>query len=240
MEGNAHTRGGESQQSRRAPSIVVIGARIGGLTTAALLARAGLTVTVLEAHVYIGPDATLIPPDFPFHHQVIVREPMGEANTAYLSLSPAWDKGRAPAGQRILTISTHTALALWWQLRESAQKAYEARKTIYSDQLITAATHALPSLREASKFILAGTPITFQRFARRDWGWVGGFPQTHLWRAWGPRLAPQLWMVGDSIFPGQSTAAVALGGLRVADSILADYGRAPQERSWSEPILQGD
>jgi hypothetical protein len=28
-------------------------------------------------------------------------------------------------------------------------------------------------------------------------------------------------MVGDSIFPGQSTAAVALGGLRVARTILA-------------------
>jgi len=29
-----------------------------------------------------------------------------------------------------------------------------------------------------------------------------------------------LWMVGDSIFPGQSTAAVALGGMRVAAAVL--------------------
>ena len=35
-------------------AIVVIGAGIGGLTTAALLAQAGLDVTVLEAHVYPG------------------------------------------------------------------------------------------------------------------------------------------------------------------------------------------
>ena len=34
--------------------VVVIGAGIGGLTTAALLAKAGLDVTVLEAHVYPG------------------------------------------------------------------------------------------------------------------------------------------------------------------------------------------
>ena len=46
-------------------------------------------------------------------------------------------------------------------------------------------------------------------------GWAG-FPQTSLFRSWGPRLARGLWMVGDSIFPGQSTAAFALGGLRVA------------------------
>ena len=31
-------------------------------------------------------------------------------------------------------------------------------------------------------------------------------------------------MVGDSIFPGQSTAAVALGGLRVARTVLAQVG----------------
>ena len=34
--------------------VVVIGAGVGGLTTAAVLARAGMDVTVLEAHVYPG------------------------------------------------------------------------------------------------------------------------------------------------------------------------------------------
>ena len=37
-----------------APRVVVVGAGIGGLTTAALLAQAGLDVTLLEAHVYPG------------------------------------------------------------------------------------------------------------------------------------------------------------------------------------------
>jgi hypothetical protein len=40
--------------------------------------------------------------------------------------------------------------------------------------------------------------------------------------AWPPRLAPNLWLAGDSIFPDQSTAAVALGGLRVASAVLAE------------------
>jgi hypothetical protein len=36
-----------------------------------------------------------------------------------------------------------------------------------------------------------------------------------------------MWMVGDSIFPGQSVPAVALGGMRVAKSILAELGYEP-------------
>jgi hypothetical protein len=33
-----------------------------------------------------------------------------------------------------------------------------------------------------------------------------------------------MWLVGDSIFPGQSTTAVALGGLRVAQAIVNSRG----------------
>jgi phytoene dehydrogenase-like protein len=174
--------------------------------------------------VYVGLDETAIPAGLPLHHQVIVREPMGEGNTVFLSLSPAWDAGRAPAGQRALTISTHTALAPWWKLRRHDSARYEARKEFYVNRMLSAAERVLPALRPAAKLILPGTPVTFQRFTRRAFGWVGGFPQTSLFRTWAPRLAPDLWMVGDSIFPGQSTAAVALGGLRVARAVLAESG----------------
>lgn len=177
--------------------------------------------------VYVGLDAAGAPPDKLLHHQVVVAEPLGEGNSVFLSLSPAWDQGRAPAGQRALTISTHTALGSWWDLFENDRDRYEARKDAYSAQMLAAAERALPGLRDATHFVLPGTPISFQRFTRRAWGWVGGFPQTSLFRAWGPRLAPGLWMVGDSIFPGQSTAAVALGGLRVGAAVLADFGLTP-------------
>ena len=90
--------------------------------------------------------------------------------------------------------------------------------------MLAAVEVALPGLRDAARLVMPGTPVTFQHFTRRKWGWVGGFPQTHLLRALGPRLAPHLWLVGDSIFPGQSTAAVALGGLRVAAMVLREQG----------------
>lgn len=184
--------------------------------------------------VYVGLDGAVIPPEFPLHHQLIAREPLGEGNSLFLSLSPAWDRGRAPAGHRALTISTHTDLAPWWELYQTDTMAYEQRKQEYLGRILAEAEKVIPGLRDAAALVMPGTPVTFQRFTRRAWGWVGGFPQTSLFNVWGPRLSPGLWLVGDSIFPGQSTAAVALGGLRVGDSVYQQE-RFPATQS-SAPV----
>lgn len=170
--------------------------------------------------VYVGLDGADLPADLPLHHQVIAGRPFGDGNTVFASLSPAWDAGRAPVGRRALTLSTHTRLAEWWRLLEQDHAAYQARKEALADKVLAAAETVIPDLRARASKRLVGTPVTFQRFTRRKWGWVGGFPQTSLFKTPGPRLGPDLWLVGDSIFPGQSTAAVALGGLRVAQMAL--------------------
>ncbi|MCB0245841.1 MAG: FAD-dependent oxidoreductase, partial [Anaerolineae bacterium] len=174
--------------------------------------------------VYAGVDSSVIAEGGALHRQVVVREPLGEGNSVFVSISPAGDSRRAPGGRRAVTISTHTELPPWWQLFEQDRPAYEARKQRYLNTILMVAEQALPGLRATADLVLPGTPVTFQRFTRRANGWVGGFPQTSLLRGWGPRLGPGLWMVGDSVFPGQSTAAVALGGLRVAGAILAEAG----------------
>jgi len=189
---------------------------------------------------YVGLDDQAIPEDFPLHHQVIIREPLGEGNTIFLSISPAWDKGRAPDGKRAITISTHTRLNDWWSLYENDRQGYETRKQAYLGRLLEAAGRVIPNLLEKSDLVLPGTPVTFERFTHRALGWVGGFPQTSLFRLRGPRLAPRLWMVGDSIFPGQSTAAVALGGLRVANDVQQVLVGSPQKYSKNATLLSGE
>jgi C-3',4' desaturase CrtD len=181
--------------------------------------------------VYVGLEGSTLPPDFPLHHQVLTRRPLGEGNSVFASLSPAWDATRAPAGHRALTLSTHTTLDDWWHLYENDRPAYEARKASLAEKTLEAAEIAIPGLRSAARLVMPGTPVTFQRFTRRKWGWVGGFPQTNLLRAFSPRLARNLWLVGDSIFPGQSTAAVALGGLRVAGMALKALNLVPPDPS---------
>jgi phytoene dehydrogenase-like protein len=164
------------------------------------------------------------------HHQIILGEPLGEGNSLFVSLSPDWDNGRAPVGHRAVTVSTHTNLGQWWDLFQHDPAAYEKRKQEYTRRILTALEHFVPGISGGADLILPGTPISFERFTRRAWGWVGGFPQVNLLQAWGPRLAPNIWMVGDSIFPGQSTAAVALGGMRVAEDVRAALLQIPEQR----------
>ena len=190
--------------------------------------------------VYAGIDASVVPDGFPLHHQVILREPLGEGNSTFLSISPSWDAARAPAGRRALTLSTHTRLDHWWDL-EKDEPAYAQREADYADRLLAAAERVLPGVRSAAGLVLPGTPDTFERFTRRIGGWVGGFPQTSLFRSFAPRLAPAIWLAGDSIFPGQSVAATALGGLRVADQVLRSIGcgfelPAAHQRLASDPV----
>ncbi len=191
--------------------------------------------------VYLGLDGSAVPANTPLHHQVIRQEPLGEGNSIFLSISPAWDQARAPRGQRAVTISTHTRLEPWWDLFEHDRPKYEARKGAYVEKILAAAEQALPGIRDAAALVLPGTPVTFQRFTLRERGWVGGFPLRNLFRFRPPRLSENLWMVGDSIFPGQSTAAVALGGLRVAQGVLRNENLAVKRparipKPWSKDV----
>lgn len=168
---------------------------------------------------YLGVDEAAIEDEI-HHHQIIVdpTKPLGEGNSVFVSISPGWDHVRAPQGQRAITISTHTHAADWYALAHD-EAAFEDRKQMYLERLIDAATLALPKLKQHIKLAMPGTPLTFERFTRRVDGMVGGSPQKSLWAGWAPRIDRAVWLVGDSIFPGQSTAGVTLGALRVAREI---------------------
>lgn len=154
------------------------------------------------------------------HYQVVgdYAQPLGEGNSIFMSFSMANDAARAPLGHRALTISTHTRVADWWALRNKAggQAEYDARVAAYSEQMLNLAERAVPNLRQRIRLQLPGTPVTFRFYTRRHRGGVGGFPFTSVFKARGPHTGlANAWLVGDSIFPGQSTAGVTMGALRV-------------------------
>jgi C-3',4' desaturase CrtD len=158
------------------------------------------------------------------HHQVVAdyARPLGETNSVFLSFSMPGDAARAPAGQRTLTISTHTRTADWWALREKegGRQEYEERVERYAEAMLAHAERAVPGLRSRIRLQLEGTPVTFRFYTRRHRGGVGGFPFTSIFTARGPSTGVRnAWLVGDSIFPGQSTAGVTMGALRVVDDV---------------------
>lgn len=186
--------------------------------------------------LYLSLDDAAVPPDIPLHHQVVAPGPLAEGRSIFLSLSPQWDCSRAPAGRRAATMSTHTRYAAWWEFAKQGREHYDAAVARMIERMLTTAGQAFPWLRQAIRLVLPGTPLAFARFTRRPYGWVGGFPQRHPLVGWPTEVGPYLWLVGDSVFPGQSIAATALAGLRVARAIARSF-RAELHLLSDEPLL---
>ena len=89
---------------------------------------------------------------------------------------------------------------------------------------------ALAPELEGCTLEMPGSPRTFERFTLRENGAVGGVPRraglTNYEGLFDGTIAPNAWLVGDSVFPGQSTLATAVGGRRVAERIARALGGA--------------
>ncbi len=173
--------------------------------------------------LHLGVDASKLSRHMPDHQQIIadLEGPLGETRSIFLSMSPEWDSSRAPSGHRAVTVTTHTRVQPWWDLLAQSPEAYEARKQEYAVKMLAQIDTIIPNFSKAVTLILPGSPVTFQFYTGRHLGQVGGFAQTSLFAARGPRTGiDNLRLVGDSIFPGQSTAGVTLGAMRVAKDIM--------------------
>ncbi|MAS33458.1 MAG: amine oxidase [Anaerolineaceae bacterium] len=172
--------------------------------------------------LHVGVRAGQLPKLTADHHQMIAHldGPLGEGNSVFMSLSPAWDTSRAPDGHRAVTITTHTRTQPWWDAIAQDSSVYEARKAEYTALLLDNIERAIPGFARSIDLLLSGSPVTYQFYTGRYQGMVGGFPITSLFRVRGPRTGiSNLRLVGDSIFPGQSTAGVTLGAIRVAAGV---------------------
>jgi len=171
---------------------------------------------------YIGIKNEHLPDNISLHNQILSNKKFTEGNSIFISISPSWDTTRAPENQRTITISSHTNLNKWWTLLKNDKEKYLQLKNTYENKLIGLAKTIIPKINNA-ELIESGTPVTFNHFTNRIQGWVGGFRQENLFKTFPSRIDANLFMVGDSIFPGQSTAAVSLGGIRVANSIMEQF-----------------
>lgn len=189
------------------------------------------TWSAVTAYVAIRREA--ISDDGPLFHQVLrdYDRPIHGGNNVLISLSPVEDEGYGPPDVRVATMSTHTRPADWLGLDRTAHAALKAD---YASRLRTALGRALPGAPNALVHNEFGTPRSFARYTRRAAGAVGGPPVSRRnanFLAVGPDVfGDGLWVVGDSVFPGQGTMAVVLSAIRVVERITGEsWGRMRRE-----------
>ncbi|HVG34882.1 MAG TPA: NAD(P)/FAD-dependent oxidoreductase [Pyrinomonadaceae bacterium] len=136
--------------------------------------------------------------------------------------APSWDV-RGPAGKRAVTVSTFTEPTQWFAFHTDDTELEEQDQSRLEE--CWARLHqAMPELGSSVEVIETATPRTFYENTRRRLGMVGGVGQSL--DVFGPNslshltAIPNLYMVGDSVFPGQGIAAVTQSGLIVANELM--------------------
>lgn len=180
--------------------------------------------------LYLGVDERVLPSDVHVYEQVTDLDTHRAAGNCLVSISPAWDRSRAPAGKRAITVSTHVDAAAWLEFARD-KEVYQQEKQRFETILLDQVEKALPNIRQGINVMLSGSPRTFYNFTRRAGGTVGGIPQT---LAAANFAAPShrsdirgLFLAGDTVFPGQGTLGVSVSGYNAARSAGRFLRRAP-------------
>ena len=140
--------------------------------------------------------------------------------------APEWDQ-RAPVGKRAVTVSTFTDAAQWFTFHKD-ETQHDEQDQAALDALWPSLHAALPELGDGVEVIDTATPRTFYESTRRRLGMVGGVGQSR--DVFGANTfshrttLPNLYIVGDTTFPGQGIAAVTQSGLIVANEIAPRNG----------------
>jgi phytoene dehydrogenase-like protein len=160
-------------------------------------------------------------PEHAHHLELVGRSDraLSEGNHVFVSISSAAETDRAPAGRRTMTMSTHVPLAAMRR-----PEAEQARYIAGVQEAMRATLRArAPEWAASIRGELTASPRTFERFTGRPLGAVGGIPRRAglgNYRTLGPtEVEDGLYLVGDSVFPGQSALATAIGGVRTAAAI---------------------
>lgn len=179
-------------------------------------------------HLHLAFDAKNIPEDLQIHHIVVNDWSRGvdaDQNVVLLSIPSAISNEVAPPGKHVLHAYTPgTEPYSIWEGLDRRSPEYRKLKAERSEVLWKAAERVLgPGFnRDDCEVKLVGTPLTHQRFLRRNRGTYG--PAIKAGEATFPGHSTpvaQLFCCGDSTFPGIGVPAVAASGAIVANSLVS-------------------
>ncbi|MDZ7715451.1 MAG: NAD(P)/FAD-dependent oxidoreductase [Balneolaceae bacterium] len=168
------------------------------------------------------------PKGFPLHHQIHIPEaekvPYIESGSIFVSLSHPDDKQRAKSGKRVLNVSCHTKPEPWFHKRDQ----YNEHKKLVEEKIIKLMDKYMPGFgKEHIINVFSGTPVTWQNWVHRKKGRVGGIPQSMARSLldWTPASPPfeNLYLCGDTVFPGQGIPGVTLSGINVYHRVKKNF-----------------
>lgn len=145
------------------------------------------------------------------------------ANLLGFSMAPSWDV-RAPAGKRAAMVQVPVDVNDWFTYHVD-ESELEAQDQAALEILWRRLCSVIPELDESVELIESATPRTWYEATRRKLGMVGGLPVSP--NAFGPAGITHdtefenLFLVGDTVFPGAGVAAVSLGALALADRLAS-------------------
>jgi len=138
-----------------------------------------------------------------------------------LAVAPSWNT-RGPAGKRAATLHLFTDVDQWFTFHQD-ESEHEAQDQALLESVWARLHAALPELGDGAEVIETATPRTIYETTRRKLGMVGGL------QSWPRELdsvffrhrspIPNLYLVGDTTFPGAGVAAVSHSALIVANMI---------------------
>jgi phytoene dehydrogenase-like protein len=142
-------------------------------------------------------------------------------NVVAVSIASVFDPSLAPPGKHAIHAYTPaTEPYELWQGMDRRSPDYAKQKQERSEVLWQALERIIPDLRSRCEVVLVGTPLTHERFLRRDRGSYG--PAIRAGQATFPGAKTPLaglLCCGDSTFPGIGVPAVATSGMMAAHSL---------------------
>ncbi|MEL6881612.1 MAG: NAD(P)/FAD-dependent oxidoreductase [Cyanobacteria bacterium J06607_10] len=176
-------------------------------------------------HLHLGIEAAGLPDDLACHYIVVNDWDEGitaEQNLILISIPSVLDPSLAPDGKHTIHVYTpgNEPYELWQGLKRGSAE-YAAQKEARSEVMWQALERVIPDIRDRTTLALTGTPLTHQRFLRRDRGSYGPAIQAGKALFPGPKTPIKgLLCCGDSTFPGIGLPAVAASGMIAAHSLV--------------------
>ncbi|MBN8570496.1 MAG: FAD-dependent oxidoreductase [Ignavibacteria bacterium] len=156
------------------------------------------------------------------YHQIHFKSNIAASGSVFVSISRSCDEEKAPPGWRTVTVSTHIANPEEW--KDYTKEIYEQKKKILTDEILQLLENNFENFINCKKkYVLSGTPKTFEFYTKRKNGYVGGMPTTikHNFFRQIPSKTPieDFYLVGDTVFPGQGAPAVILGAVMLTSNL---------------------